>query len=156
MYFRNLKYLVFSIFIMFSFACDSQDFQDIDSVVSQLKSFDISDCVSHDVNQALPSGMIGYEFCNIEDKWDIKIHLYEVDAEGTCRKHVRCFQSIKYYEDWETDNPHLKDYVGIQLFTENVLIILEPSLESGGWDEEEARDKVKDKLMKDLELNTRS
>ena len=79
-----------------------------------------------------------------------------MDALFPSFRSIQCFQSMKYYEDWETEHPHLKDYVGIQLFTENVLIILEPSLESGGWDEEETRDKVKDKLMKDLELKTRS
>mgnify|MGYP007109843204 CR=1 FL=1 len=152
MYFRNLKYLILSIFIMLLFSCDQQNFQNIDNVISQLKSFEISDCVAHDVNQALPSGVIAYEFCNIEDKWDIKIHLYEVDAEDTCRKHVRCLQSMKYYEEWETENPHLKDYVGIQLFKETILIILEPSLKSGGWETERTRDDVYNLMKKDLDL----
>ena len=152
MYFRNLKYLILSIFIMLLFSCDQQNFQNIDNVISQLKSFEISDCVAHDVNQALPSGVIAYEFCNIEDKWDIKIHLYEVDAEDTCRKHVRCLQSMKYYEEWETENPHLKDYVGIQIFKETILIILEPSLKSGGWETERTRDDVYNLMKKDLVL----
>ena len=152
MYFRNLKYLFLSIFIMLLFSCDQQNFQNIDNVISQLKNFEISDCVAHDVNQALPSGVIAYEFCNIEDKWDIKIHLYEVDAEDTCRKHIRCLQSMKYYEEWETENPHLKDYVGIQLFKETILIILEPSLKSGGWETERTRDDVYNLMKKDLDL----
>ena len=152
MHFQDFKYLAISIFILFLFGCDQRDFQNVDNVVSQLKSFEISDCVAHDVNQMLSSGLIAYEFCNIEDKWDIKIHLYEVDAEDTCRKHIRCLQSMKYYEEWETDNPHLKDYVGIQLFKENILIILEPSLKSGGWETEETRDDIYNVMKKDLDL----
>ena len=152
MHFQDFKYLAISIFILFLFGCDQRDFQNVDNVVSQLKSFEISDCVAHDVNQMLSSGLIAYEFCNIEDKWDIKIHLYEVDAEDTCRKHIRCLQSMKYYEEWETDNPHLKDYVGIQLFKENILIILEPSLKSGGWETEKTRDDIYNVMKKDLDL----
>ena len=104
---------------MLLFSCDQQNFQNIDNVISQLKSFEISDCVAHDVNQALPSGVIAYEFCNIEDKWDIKIHLYEVDAEDTCRKHIRCLQSMKYYEEWEVfckkmENLSLKNSLALE------------------------------------------
>ena len=147
-----MKYLIIGLFLFLSLGCDEHYFQDSEGVINELASFEISGCVNHDVDQVLPSGLNEYVFCNVENNWDIKIHLYDGNAETICKNHIRCLQSIKYYEEWEKDHPHLKDYVGIQVFKENVLIIFEPSLRSGGWETDRTRNEIHRILEKNLDL----
>ena len=128
-----MKYLIFTLFLLFAIGCGGALYNDTVSVKDELVSFDFRDCKTFDDltpdakarvmgTHLFSSNLEGdYEVCAVDEGYHLGIYVIGRNFESYCDQNESCLEARKSHEDHEKNYPSLPK--GIHVSKENVFII---------------------------------